>query len=283
MAYAERFRIIIPTMITASAGDLVELIDPKGRNFIFRLTPGQRMETHRGIVKHDDLIGQAYGAEIRTHLDKSFLLFQPSLDTLILQLKRQSQILYPKDIGLILMKLNVHPGMTVVECGTGSGGLTLALANAVGPGGQVISYDQRPDMQALARRNLDQVGLSDRVAFKLRDIGEGFEETGVESLFLDVPNPYDYTAQAYRALRGGGFFGALVPTANQVSDLLISLGRERFYFPEVLEILLRNYKTVPARLRPDDRMIGHTGFLVFARPVLKQPEGEETGNEVDEA
>jgi len=269
-------------MITASAGDLIELIDPKGRNFIFRLTPGQRMETHRGIVKHDDLIGQTYGTEIRTHLDKGFLLFQPSLETLILQLKRQSQILYPKDIGLILMKLNVHPGMTIVECGTGSGGLTLALANAVGPSGRVISYDQRQDMQALARRNLDQVGLSDRVAFKLRDIRQGFEENDVEALFLDVPNPYDYIAQAYHALRGGGFFGALVPTANQVSDLLISLGREKFYFPEVIEILLRHYKTVPARLRPEDRMIGHTGFLVFARPVSKMPEGEEKSAEVED-
>ena len=167
-------------MTIAFAGDLIELIDPKGRNFIFRLTPGQRLETHRGIVTHDTLIGQAYGAEIRTHLDKGFLLFQPSLDTLILQLKRQSQILYPKDIGLILMKLNIHPGMTVVECGTGSGGLTLALANAVGPTGQVISYDQRPDMQNLARRNLDQAGLLERVTFKLRDIREGFEETDVE-------------------------------------------------------------------------------------------------------
>jgi tRNA (adenine57-N1/adenine58-N1)-methyltransferase len=150
------------------------------------------------------------------------------------------------------------------------------LANAVGPTGRVISYDVRQDMQNVARRNLELTGLSDRVTFKLRDIKDGFDETDVEAFFLDVPNPYDYCAQVHRALRGGGHFGCLVPTVNQVSDLLVSLQREWFIMHEVFEVLLRNYKTVPARLRPVDRMVAHTGFLVFARPIIpssrEQPE-----------
>jgi len=256
-------------MTLASPGDLVQLSDPDGRYFHFRLAPGGRLETHRGIFQHDDLIGQPYGSEVRSHMDRPFYLLAPSTADLIQQLKRVSQILFPKDIGLILMKLNIHPGMTVVEAGTGSGGLTLSLAQVVGPTGRVISYDIRQDMQSLARRNLEQVGLADQVTFKIKDIKDGFDETDVEALFLDVPNPYDYTAQVYRALRGGGHFGCLVPTANQVSDLLISLQREKFAFPEVAELLLRNYKTVPARLRPLDRMVAHTGYLIFARPVMR--------------
>jgi tRNA (adenine57-N1/adenine58-N1)-methyltransferase len=258
-------------MVNASAGDLVQIMDAEGRFFLFRLVPGGRLETHRGILLHDAVIGAPYGSKVFTHLDRPFYIFTPSINDLVVELKRQSQILFPKDIGIVLMKLNVRPGMTVVEAGTGSGGLTLALANAVGPTGRVISYDVRQDMQNVARRNLELTGLSDRVTFKLRDIKDGFDETDVEAFFLDVPNPYDYCAQVHRALRGGGHFGCLVPTVNQVSDLLVSLQREWFIMHEVFEVLLRNYKTVPARLRPVDRMVAHTGFLVFARPIIPSP------------
>jgi tRNA (adenine57-N1/adenine58-N1)-methyltransferase len=259
-------------MVNAASNDLVQIIDYEGRFFFLRLTPGQRFETHRGILKHDDLIGMPYGSKVLTHLGRPFYLFTPPIHDLVNDAKRQSQILFPKDIGLILMKLNVAPGSTVLEAGTGSGGLTLALANAVGPTGQVISYDVREDMQKVARRNLELAGFEDRVTFKLRDIKEGFDETDVEAFFLDVPNPYDYTDQVHAALRGGGHFGCLVPTVNQVSDLLIALQRSWFMLPEVLELMLRNYKTVPARLRPVDRMVAHTGFLIFARPVIRSAE-----------
>lgn len=254
-------------MIYANEGDFIQLKDRDERVFHFRLAAGQKLETHRGILMHDAIIGQAYGSEVRTHIDYPFYLLHPSTADLVLDLKRASQILFPKDIGLVLMHLNIRPGMTVIEAGTGSGGLTLSLAQAVGDTGRVMSYDAREDMQNLARRNLEQVGLQDRVTFKHRNISEGFDEIDVEALFLDVPNPYDYMGQVRRALRGGGHFGCLVPTINQVSDLLVSLRREWFVFPEVVEVLLRNYKTIPARMRPVDRMVAHTGYLIFARPV----------------
>ena len=248
---------------------MVQLVGRDKKYFIFRLKPGDRLETHRGVVPHDALIGQPYGGEVPTHLGHPLLLLQPSTDDLIRDLKRSTQIMYPKDIGFLLMKMAIRPGLTVLEAGTGSGGLTTVLAQAVGPQGRVISYDVRDDVQNLARKNLDRLGLNDRVTLKLRDISAGFDETDVDALFLDVPNPWDYMTQVRRALTGGGFFGSILPTTNQVSDLLIALRREGFAFEEVCEVLVRFYKTVPQRLRPADRMVAHTGFLVFARPVAQ--------------
>jgi tRNA (adenine57-N1/adenine58-N1)-methyltransferase len=272
-------------MTTAQAGDVVQLVGRDHKHFILRLTPGQQLHTHRGIFEHDALIGRTLGTEVFTHRGNPFFLLQPSTDDLIREIKRNSQIIYPKDIGFILMKLSVRPGVTVVEAGTGSGGLTTVLAQAVGPTGCVISYEVREDMQNLARKNLERVGLADRITFKLRDIAEGFDETDVYALFLDVPNPWDYTGQAYRALQSGGFFGSLVPTANQVSELLVSMRREGFDFVEVCEVLLRYYKPVPDRLRPTDRMVAHTGFLIFGRPVIRStppPETLEAQDETDD-
>jgi len=269
-------------MTTAQAGDVVQLVGRDHKHFILRLTPGQQLHTHRGIFEHDALIGRTLGTEVFTHRGDPFFLLQPSTDDLIREIKRNSQIIYPKDIGFILMKLSVRPGVTVVEAGTGSGGLTTVLAQAVGPTGCVISYEVREDMQNLARKNLERVGLADRVTFKLRDIAEGFEETDVYALFLDVPNPWDYTGQAYRALQSGGFFGSLVPTVNQVSELLVSMRREGFDFVEVCEVLLRYYKPVPDRLRPTDRMVAHTGFLIFGRPVIRSTPPPETLDAQDE-
>ena len=125
-------------------------------------------------------------------------------------------------------------------------------------------------MQRLALKNLDRVGLASRVTFKMRDIAEGFDETDMDALFLDVPNPQDYLLQARSALKPGGFFGSILPTTNQVSLLLIALKREGFGFIDVCELLLRYYKPVPERLRPTDRMVAHTGFLIFARSIADE-------------
>jgi tRNA (adenine57-N1/adenine58-N1)-methyltransferase len=203
-----------------------------------------------------------------------FLLLRPSLNDRILHLRRISQIIYPKDAGYILLKMNIGPGARVIEAGTGSGALTMVLAHAVRPDGRVYSYDVRSDMQRLARKNLASAGLGDVVEFKLRDVAEGFDETDVDALFLDLPNPWDYLSQAHAALSSGGFFGSIMPTANQVSRLLVALERASFGFIEVEEILLRPYKPVAERLRPTDQMVAHTGFLIFARSLV--PKGEAT-------
>jgi tRNA (adenine57-N1/adenine58-N1)-methyltransferase len=172
--------------------------------------------------------------------------------------------------------MDIGPGKHVLEAGTGSGSFTTALASAVGPQGKVTSYESRPEFQRLAHKNLDRLGLADRVEFKLRDVYEGFDERNVDAVFLDLPNPHDYILQAKESLKLGGYLGSILPTTNQVSTLLIALRRSNFAFIEVCEILLRYYKAVADRLRPTDRMIAHTGYLIFSRSVLTDLSNLET-------
>jgi tRNA (adenine57-N1/adenine58-N1)-methyltransferase len=179
--------------------------------------------------------------------------------------------MYPKDISYALLKLNVRPGSRVVEAGTGSGGLTLALARALGAEGRLYSYEVRPDVLRLAQKNLEMLGLADRVELKLRDINEGFDEREVDALFLDVRRPWAYLTPVVEALKDGGFFGAILPTTNQVAELVRALEMQQaFGHVEIEEILVRPYKPVPDRLRPADRMIAHTGYLIFARKVSRE-------------
>ncbi len=255
------------TSSNARAGDIAQLVGLRHKNFIITLKEGARLETHRGILQHDDLIGKPWGTQVFSHMGSPFFLLQPSLADLLNDLPRNTQILYPKDIGFILVTMGIGPGKKVIEAGTGSGSMTIALAHNVSAEGQVISYEVRPDMQNLAKKNLERVGLAARVDFKLRDIAEGFDETDADAFFLDVPNPYDYISQVRAALKPGGFFCSLIPTVNQVELLLTALRRERFAFIEVCEVLVRYYKPEPTRLRPTDRMVAHTGFLIFARRI----------------
>jgi tRNA (adenine57-N1/adenine58-N1)-methyltransferase len=249
-------------------GDQVLLLGSDRKPFFLRAAGGNELQTHHGVVPHLSIIGQPWGAEVRSHLGYGFLILPPSLHDVLLYLRRQSQIIFPKDIGYILLRLSAGPGRTIVEAGTGSGGLTTALAWSVGPQGRIYSYDRREDMQNLARQNLERIGLEAQVTLKLRDVNDGFDETDADALFLDLPDPHLVLPQARLALRNGAPLGAIVPTANQVSDLIEALERTGFGFIEVCEIMLRFYKIIPARLRPVDRMVAHTGYLVFARALL---------------
>ncbi len=248
-------------------GDLALLVGLRHKHFIFPLIPGGTFHTHRGILNHDELIGIPWGSQVFSHQGSPFFMLQPSLADLLVDLKRSTQIMFPKDIGFILTSMSVGPGQTVLEAGTGSGSMTVALAFAVGPQGRVVTYERRPEFQSLARKNLERLGLDARVDFKLGDIADGFTETNVDAVFLDLPNPWDYISQARLALKPGGFFCNLVPTFNQVQMLLTALRRESYAFIEVCELLMRYYKPEPNRLRPTDRMVAHTGYLIFARRI----------------
>lgn len=251
----------------AQAGELAHLLGPRGNRMTVLLKPGDRVETMHGMIPHEQIIGTEWGTDVSTHLGKTFTLLQPALDDLLRDIERNTQVIYPKDIGYILLSLGIGPGSQVLEAGTGSGALTVALAHAVGPSGHVFSYERRPEIQQIARRNLEHFGFADRVTLNARDIGEGFDEKDLRAVFLDLPSPEIYLPQVRAALQPGGFFGAILPTTNQVSLLLSALKHNTFGFVEVSEILHRYYKPVAERLRPVDTMTAHTGFLIFARPL----------------
>lgn len=256
-------------------GDLIELASTSAKYFLFELKSGEQFHTHRGIVKHDELIGKEYGSIIKSHKGSDFYLLEPGISELIATTRRSTQIMYAKDIGYILLRLNIKPGSTIIEAGTGSGGFTQILATYVGERGSVYSYEIREEMQNLAKKNVKRLELSERVTFYHQDIAAGFKQKDVDSVFLDIPNPFDYLEQVKYSLKPGGFFGALVPTTNQVAKLLVSLDRHGFCFIDVCEIMLRFYQSAPNKFRPVDRMVAHTGYLIFARSVIEKSPKEE--------
>jgi tRNA (adenine57-N1/adenine58-N1)-methyltransferase len=268
----------LPQGLFVEPHDMVLFVGKDRRTFLRSVVPDEYLQTHYGQIFFNDLFGKPYGAQVQTHLGHAVYLIPPSIDDIVKHLRRETQIIYPKDLGYIVMKMSIIPGVKVIEAGTGSGALTMLLALLVGEEGRVFSYERKAKMQDLAQRNVRKIGMEKRVEFIERDIRDGFDQRDVHALFLDVSNPWDYLEQARNALRGGGFFGALVPTANQMTLLLEKLYRGAWYLPQAEEIILREWRTIPARVRPDEQMVGHTGFLVFARAVQR----EATPNEDDE-
>lgn len=250
------------------ADELVLLLTGGGKRHLLRLQPGRLFHSNLGKVQHDELIDLPYGTTVYSHLGHALLLLEPSLDDLMTRIKRNTQIVFPKDAAMIVRRLNLRAGSRVVEAGTGSGALTIALAWAVAPSGRVFSYEIREDHIEAARSNLEKMGLLQYVELHSASILEGFEQEGVDALALDLRTPWVFLEQAHRALRPGGFFAALVPTTNQVSELLQGLEKTGFADIAVEEVLVRGYKPVPERLRPDDTMVGHTVFIISARPIV---------------
>lgn len=261
-------------------GDIILLLDPEGKRIVARLTPKQRVDSHLGFIKHETFLEYDYGSKIPTQLGEGFVMLEPSTLDLTMHVSRATQILYPKDIGYLLMRMNIYPGMRVVEAGTGSGAMTLALARIVQPHGKVYTYEERAEHQDNARKNIERAGLTPYVEFRERDIRAGFDERDADALFLDVREPWLFLAQAHAALKPGGFFGSFMPTTNQVTEILQELERmSNWVEVEVTELIQRKFKTNADRLRPEDRMIGHTGFLLSARPVSMQVEPLRTRRE----
>lgn len=250
----------------ARAGETALLILPDHKRLIVRLQDGAVLHTHLGSLAHDAIIGHPWGRELRTNKERRVVVLRPSLEELLSNLPREGQILFPKDIGYVLLKLSIGPGTRVIEAGSGSGALSVALAHYVTESGRLYTYEQRQDMYDRAGRNLVAAGLEERATRHLRDVADGFLEQEVDALFLDLREPWRYLRQAAQAMGDGAFFGALVPTINQLSQLVAALEESpNFTDLEVAELMLRLYKPVPERIRPQDRLTAHTGYLIFAR------------------
>ncbi len=248
-------------------GDLVQLQGLEGKIKILRLSSGNTHQSQEGVIEHDAIIGLGWGSIVQSHLGRRFVCLQPALDDLLRSVNRKTQTLYPKDMAYILLTLGIGPGDELVELGTGSGAMTIALAHAVGPTGKIITYERRPEIQQTAIENVQRMGYEQQVQFKLQDVSDGIEQSGQKALFADLPDPESYLPQIQACLQAGGIFACILPTMNQVSTLLLAMKKQGFSLFEVSEILHRYYKPVARRLRPADTMVAHTGFLVFARNV----------------
>lgn len=249
-------------------GDPALLIDSKGRHFLLKLESGRTFQYHNGAVGHDELLGAEDGTWVRASTGSRLLLLRPRLADYILKMRRRAQVVYPKDLGPILVYADIGPGMTVLEAGTGSGALTLGLARAVGPTGRVISVELRDDHGKHARKTIERWygDVPQNLDLLVGDVASHVETIRPERIVLDVPEPWHTIEAAAKHQPTGGVLCAYLPTVPQVQTT-VDKARELGVFAEieVMEFLLREWNVSGRSVRPEHTMVGHTGFLVFMR------------------
>jgi tRNA (adenine57-N1/adenine58-N1)-methyltransferase len=256
-------------------GERVLLIDAKQRRYLITLRAGASFHTHVGIVEHDSLIGAAEGSTVLGSTGRRFLVVRPTLSDAVLKMPRGAQVIYPKDLGAILIEADIAPGQVVLEAGVGSGALSMTLLRA---GATVVGYELREDFAERARANVAaMVGEGAPYRVEIRDVTEGIEERGLDRIVLDLPEPWRVLDHAERALRPGGILCAYLPSINQTAQLRSSIARTAFGMASTLEVLHRTWHIEDRSVRPDHRMVGHTGFLTTARLLI--PEGGSAASE----
>jgi len=254
-------------------GERVLLVDAKERRYLISLRAGASFHTHVGIVDHDNLIGTPEGSTVLGSTGRRFLVVRPTLSDAVLKMPRGAQVIYPKDLGAILIEADIAPGDRVLEAGVGSGALSMALLRA---GADVVGYELRDDFAERARSNVaSMLGPDARYRVEIRDVYEGIDESGLDRILLDLPEPWRVLPHAARALRPGGILCAYLPSINQTSQLRAALEHHGFGMASTLEVLHRTWHVEERSVRPDHRMVGHTGFLSSARLLLPY---EDTGS-----
>ena len=253
-----------------AVGDLALLIDRKGRRYLITLAAEGVFHSHVGTLPHGDIIGRPQGDWVRTSMGSVLLAVKPTLADYVLEMPRSSQVIYPKDLGNILVMADIFPGALVVEAGLGSGALTAALLRAVGPEGRVITYEVREDMVKKGQRNVAvMVPDTSRHTLRMGDIYQGIEERNADRLVLDVPEPWQVVPWAAQALAMGGILLSFLPTILQVHRLVEALSADtRFQLIETVEVLLRPWSVTQRSVRPAHRMVAHSGFITTARRCM---------------
>ncbi len=246
-------------------GDLVQLLDSKGRKYQVTLRSGKEFHSHSGFVPHDDVIGQPEGSTVRTGRGQNYMVLRPTLSEFILKMPRGAQVIYPKDIGPLLMIADIGPGVRVLESGVGSGALSMGMLRA---GAEIVGYELREDFADRAVSNVEQfLGAAARARYQveLRDCYEGIDETDLDRVVLDLPEPWQVVPHAAGALRPGGILVAYTPSVVQVAQLRETIAAGPFFGAETVEVLQRGWYVEGQAVRPDHRMVAHTGFLTSAR------------------
>ncbi len=255
-------------------GDYVLIVYGDRGRWLVQVKEGQTFHSNKGYIEFDSLIGKPYGITFESSKNNTFSFFHPTPADFLLKTIRKTQIIYPKDAALILIQTGIGPGSIVVEAGAGSGGLTSILAYYVRPNGKVYSYEVREEFLKKAQKTLNRVGLEEFVELKNNDVLNGIEERDVDSVVLDLPNPWDAVPTAENALKSGGTFASLSPTIIQVQNTVEVLREHNFGDVRTCELLLRPWKISLRKgtfvaTRPQTQMIGHSGFLTFARKLSK--------------
>ncbi|MBX3027507.1 tRNA (adenine-N1)-methyltransferase, partial [bacterium] len=251
------------------AGESVLFIDSKDREYLKTLRPGGRVSLRGGMVAADDLIGTPEGRMVRNPKGESFLMLRPTFAELIPNLPRRAQVIYPKDIALILLWGDIGPGMQVLEAGTGPGALTMALLRAVGPNGSLTSCEIRPEFIDMARGNVAQFyGDAPHWSVVECDVRQGLPRGGLDRIVLDLPEPWTVLGAAAEGLRPGGVLVVYLPTVLQVKQVTDQAPAAGFGRVQVMESLLRPWHSRGLSIRPEHRMVAHTGFIIVCRRVV---------------
>ena len=248
-------------------GDLVYLYRDERRNFLLRVN-SSRLHTDKGFIDLTSLINKRFGEKIETNLGDTFYILKPYLHEMIMKVRRQTQILYPKDIGIILTRANIFPGAKVIECGIGSGALTTALANFVRPTGKVYSYERNQDFLKNAKRNLEKNELSQWVEPNLLEVSDEFPQKEVDFVMIDIGSQWELIDAAYKSLKGGCRLASICPTFEQLTKTVFTLQEKGFVNIETVEVLLRRILVRKGKTRPEQKMPSHTGYLVFASKII---------------
>lgn len=247
--------------------DTVVLIDEKGRKTLIRIEEGMKKIKGIGVFDPGKLKGKKTGEKTRIG-NKEFIIMKPSIVDKIETIERKAQIILPKDSSLIILYCDVKNGDTIIEGGAGSGALTIALANCVRPDGKIISYEKRKDFAEIAKRNIENAELGKWVDIKIADVTESIDEKDADAVILDIPNPWDAVKNAYSSLKTGGHFCSYSPTMNQVEQTVKTLRFHSFIEIKTFENLQREIVVGEGGVRPGFDMLGHTGYVTFARKIL---------------
>jgi tRNA (adenine57-N1/adenine58-N1)-methyltransferase len=250
------------------AGERVLLIDQRDRTYVFRLQAGGTFHTHSGTLDHDSLIGASEGTRLETSKGMVFTAYRPRYADYVLKMPRRAQLVYPKDVGPIVTYADIFPGARVLEAGTGSGALSIALCRAVGGDGRVVSYELRDDHRETAVANVEAFfgKMPDAVELRRGDVRD-VASTGerYDRAVLDMPEPWGPLPVLREVMEPGGVACAYLPTTVQVQQFVLALPGEGFQHVETFETLKRGWHVTERSVRPDHRMVGHTGFVSIAR------------------
>ena len=238
----------------------------KGRTFLITLEEGGEFHSHRGVIRHDEVAGRPEGTQVISSTGHRLLAFRPRISERMMKVRRRTQIVYPKDAGWLILALDLFPGARVIEMGTGSGAFTILLAQLVGREGRVYTFDRREDFLSNALSNLERYGLRERVEAGVLEAGQPFPVGEVDAVFLDLPDPWLAIPPAYAALAPGRPIALIVPTAEQLKAAFAALEEVGFAALEAVELLERRVLVREREgVRPFERMVGFTGYLVSAR------------------